>query len=84
MRGSRCKFGCRSLRPLDAAAARENLMESQDFARQAALTRPHQEPANPGSINLIGVSERVRKHNCPFSLPQIAIDLLAVTPNVAN
>jgi hypothetical protein len=79
-----CKCRSRLLRPLDAADARKNLMESKDFARQPAFTRPRQEAADPCTIGLIGVTESVSEHNSPFFFPQIAIDLLAIRADSAD
>src|SRR6266699_419019 len=74
----------RLLRPLDAAAGRENLMESQHLTRQTALAWSRQETANPLALGAIGAIQRVREHNGPFPFPEITVDLLAVACNIAD
>ena len=61
-----------------------NLMEPQHLARQAALARPRQEAAYPRAVRAIGVAKRVREQKGPFALPEIAVDLLAVSRNVSR
>src|SRR5262245_60444609 len=74
-----CKCGCRLMRPLDAAAAGDYLMEPPPLAWQAALARPRQKAAHPGAVRAAGSSDRTREQNGPFSLPEITADFLPVS-----
>src|SRR5262249_920734 len=76
------KCRCGLLRPFDAAAARDHLMESQHFARQSALARSRQEIGHPRPVRAMGVAERAGEQQRPFAFPKIAVDLLAVSRNV--
>ena len=78
-----CECDGRLLRPLDAAGARDDLLEPQHLARQAALARPRQEVSDPCPVRCIGVAERVREQKGAFAFQQIAVDLLAVSRNVS-
>jgi hypothetical protein len=77
-----CKGGGRLLRPLDTAAARDDLVKPQHLARQAAFARPRQEAADPRSVRAIGVTQRVREQKGPFAFPEITVDFLAVARNI--
>src|SRR5678816_962287 len=69
--------GRRLLRPLDAAARREDLVEPQYLARQAAFAGAREEAADPRAIGARRMFERVREDECPLAFPEIAVDLLA-------
>jgi hypothetical protein len=60
------KGGGRLLRPLDTAAARDDLVEPQHVARQAAFAPPRQEAADPRSVCAFGVTQRVRERKGPY------------------
>jgi hypothetical protein len=67
------------MRPLDAAAAGDYIMEPQHLAWQAALARPRQKAAHPGAVRAAGSSDRTREQKGAFSLPEITADLLPVS-----
>src|SRR5215831_15951560 len=81
-RRSFCECVSRLLRPLDAAAARDDFVKPQHFAREAALARPGQEAGNPRPVCVMGAVERARQQQGPFALPEVTVDLLAVSRNV--
>ena len=59
----------------------DHLMEPQHLARQPALSRSRQEAGHPRPIRAIGLAKRARQHQGTFALPQVAVDLLAVSGN---
>ena len=72
------------LRPAEAAGILHDLAKAEDLARQPLLARPGEEGADPIAIGAAGVAESVRQEERALALPQIAVDLLAVTLQVSG
>src|SRR5271163_361269 len=83
VRGSLRKCASRLLRPLNATSARDDLMEAQHLARQAAITRSRQEIVDPLTVCAIGMAKRMGEQKCSFAFPEVSVDLLSVFGNIA-
>ena len=67
------------MRPLDAAAAGDYIMEPQHLAWQRRSRGRAKKPLIQARSALRGSSDRMREQKGPFSLPEITADLLPVS-----